>query len=781
MSQSTTSPGPEALLSHADFVRALARSLLHDSASADDLTQNTLLRALERPPRSQDAVRGWLWSVARNFARQDARGAGRRRHHEALAARDEALPSAADVLEREAMRSEVVEALLALPDGQRDVLLLRYYEGIPPREIARRLDVPVETVRTRMKRGLARMRQALDGRRSRRDWMSALVPLAGGAARGPALWLFASAGKQAALAVCVLALGVAWWVARPGAPPPPVTTAAETVAPLLADESPDKPRGESDGKSWQPALEDTRSAVADADLAPAEVVVSGHALAPDGAPLAEASVYLSSEGPLAGSGPARAKIAYVEAERGSLRLTDTDEGGAFRFVLAEPGPVHVGFVRLADPALYPGDALGVDAPLQDLELRAVPAQVATLAVRATLLESGADVTGYSASLWSTVTSRYSHGSTDGTQLELEVPLAEGHTEEAFDLTIEHASLGKAQQRVILRPAARTEVQLLFDGNLVVRGVVVDEQDRPVEGALVYFGIQELLRGDEPFKPYDPARVKNGVRSDGDGAFELTGKGTRITAWHDALSPRTVTLEEAERIVLAPRSAVAGVLLDDSGAPVVGAELVMDRVRKALTDGDGRFRFDGLEAGIRGIKLASGRMFALDVPPAATLEVELSAGLPQVTIELQQNDLPYGLNPKDYALLVGEGRVFSVQDRPVIQGLIELEQVLPGDYWLLTASGLIARARVDAARVPADVGSSSLTIRAAAGRQLFVAPAAANELVWLMANRVAQQRVPASGELEVGPLPPGTYIVGAEDEGELGRVDVTGPGTILELE
>jgi len=105
----------------------------------------------------------------------------------------------------------------------------------------------------------------------------------------------------------------------------------------------------------------------------------------------------------------------------------------------------------------------------------------------------------------------------------------------------------------------------------------------------------------------------------------------------------------------------------------------------------------------------------------------------------------------------------------------------GEYWLLAASGLIARARIDAAHAPADVGTSSLTIRAAAGRQFFLAPAGANELVWLMANRVARHKLPASGELVVSPLPAGTYVVGAEGRGELGRVRVGAGEAVIELE
>ena len=53
----------EDLLKHAAFVRALARSLLLDPHAADDVVQETWLRALEAPPRHAGNLRGWLSRV----------------------------------------------------------------------------------------------------------------------------------------------------------------------------------------------------------------------------------------------------------------------------------------------------------------------------------------------------------------------------------------------------------------------------------------------------------------------------------------------------------------------------------------------------------------------------------------------------------------------------------------------------------------------------------------------------------------------------------------------
>ncbi|HKB17191.1 MAG TPA: sigma-70 family RNA polymerase sigma factor, partial [Planctomycetota bacterium] len=128
---------PETLLTHGDFVRALARSLL-DEHRAEDVVQQTWVAALERPPRAPGRLRAWLAIVARNFAARAARSEDRRARREEAAARPERVPSTAELFEREAARRRVVEAVVALAEPYRACVLLRYFENLPPREIAGR-------------------------------------------------------------------------------------------------------------------------------------------------------------------------------------------------------------------------------------------------------------------------------------------------------------------------------------------------------------------------------------------------------------------------------------------------------------------------------------------------------------------------------------------------------------------------------------------------------------------------------------------------------------------
>ena len=135
---------PRSLLEHRDFVRGIVRGLLADEDAVEDVVQETCLRALERPPRHA-ALNAWLARVGRNLALSALRGQRRRGQREHEVARPEGQPSAAEAAARLERHRLVVEAVLALEEPFRSAILLRFYEDLPPREIARQLGVPVDT------------------------------------------------------------------------------------------------------------------------------------------------------------------------------------------------------------------------------------------------------------------------------------------------------------------------------------------------------------------------------------------------------------------------------------------------------------------------------------------------------------------------------------------------------------------------------------------------------------------------------------------------------------
>ena len=90
-------------------------------------------------------------------------------------ARAERLPAADSVAARAEIVRAVGEIVSELPDPFREALLLRFWEGLPPRRIADRLGVPVATVRSRTRRALQRVRRELERRAPADRWREALA------------------------------------------------------------------------------------------------------------------------------------------------------------------------------------------------------------------------------------------------------------------------------------------------------------------------------------------------------------------------------------------------------------------------------------------------------------------------------------------------------------------------------------------------------------------------------------------------------------------------------
>jgi RNA polymerase sigma-70 factor (ECF subfamily) len=173
-------PKLEVLAHQTDWIRRLARGLVADEDRADDVMQQTLLRALETPPRDERNVTGWLATVARNVARRMRVVDTRRMRREQLGSAHESLPSAGDVVAKVEMLRHVSSAVLGVREPYRTVLLLRYYEDLAPRDIAARLHAPIDTVRSQLKRGLAVVRERLDrAHGDSREWLHGLLAAAG--------------------------------------------------------------------------------------------------------------------------------------------------------------------------------------------------------------------------------------------------------------------------------------------------------------------------------------------------------------------------------------------------------------------------------------------------------------------------------------------------------------------------------------------------------------------------------------------------------------------------
>jgi RNA polymerase sigma factor (sigma-70 family) len=228
------------------WLRRLAMSLVRDDAEADDLVQETWVLALRHPPRAGQTVRPWLAEVLRNVMRARFRSAGRRaRREDASVDKDAQVTSPEELLGAVESQRKLADEVIRLAEPYRTTLLMVFYDGLTPTEIATRERVPAGTVRWRLKEGLALLRAQLDRGHGgdRNAWKRALMPLAAGRLGRVTIKTALGASlkgslvmKLALVAVIAVGLSVAPRLLRPQAQPlrapsPAVALQAAPVSP----------------------------------------------------------------------------------------------------------------------------------------------------------------------------------------------------------------------------------------------------------------------------------------------------------------------------------------------------------------------------------------------------------------------------------------------------------------------------------------------------------------------------------------------------------------------
>ena len=153
-----------------DKIRGAAWRVLGSEEEARDVAQEAFLKAY----RGLDAFKrearfsSWLYQIALNLCRDRLR---RRRTRASVSLEEleeagpvlvEPRPGAHELALQSDLASVVRRAVAALPEEQREVVILKEYEGLTFLEIAQALDVPVSTVKTRLYRGLGQMRLRLE-------------------------------------------------------------------------------------------------------------------------------------------------------------------------------------------------------------------------------------------------------------------------------------------------------------------------------------------------------------------------------------------------------------------------------------------------------------------------------------------------------------------------------------------------------------------------------------------------------------------------------------------
>lgn len=160
-------------------IRSIVRSKIREAAAVDDVVQNTLL-SIHRGRSTYRAERPfgpWMRAIARNSIIDHFRERKRRWDREVELVAEE-WPAESDAAEvgGDALAPELAAALAALPDAQRQAVILVQVEGLSVVEAALRMGVSPGALKVRAHRGYRAMREALGGARENGEWQSARPP-----------------------------------------------------------------------------------------------------------------------------------------------------------------------------------------------------------------------------------------------------------------------------------------------------------------------------------------------------------------------------------------------------------------------------------------------------------------------------------------------------------------------------------------------------------------------------------------------------------------------------
>lgn len=158
----------EGLIHHHQAVRAFVLRLTSDAALADDITQETFIRAqrTNKPHRGDAKELSWLSAIAINLVRDQYRASHRKPKTTSEPEAFDHLRSSEDDAETVILKNEmskcVAEYLLLLPHPQYDVVALHDMVGLSHAEIADHLDISVANARVILHRGHEALQKILE-------------------------------------------------------------------------------------------------------------------------------------------------------------------------------------------------------------------------------------------------------------------------------------------------------------------------------------------------------------------------------------------------------------------------------------------------------------------------------------------------------------------------------------------------------------------------------------------------------------------------------------------
>lgn len=142
---------------HAAALLGVCRAILGDWASAQDVTQETFIKAWRLGGPPDDAERAWLIRVAVNACRDELRSRWRRHTDRRVTPED--LPLAAPQPED----SGVMDQVMNLPVKEREVIVLHYWQDMSAEEIAHALGLSRSQVYRRLERARNHLKIDMEG------------------------------------------------------------------------------------------------------------------------------------------------------------------------------------------------------------------------------------------------------------------------------------------------------------------------------------------------------------------------------------------------------------------------------------------------------------------------------------------------------------------------------------------------------------------------------------------------------------------------------------------
>ena len=157
---------------HARLVFALCVRMLRDASEAEEVTQEVFWEIWRRGDRyeaARGAPRAYVLKLARSRTLDRLRRSRRRQDLQLRAGLEpgwlpvsaSVAPQAEDRVIEAEQRVAIGHALRSLPAAQRRAVMLAFFDGLTHSEIAKALDTPLGTVKTRIRKGLLRLRDCL--------------------------------------------------------------------------------------------------------------------------------------------------------------------------------------------------------------------------------------------------------------------------------------------------------------------------------------------------------------------------------------------------------------------------------------------------------------------------------------------------------------------------------------------------------------------------------------------------------------------------------------------